>query len=303
MSRKTKALIMNLAAVVCWSIAPVLIHYVKDWYPVLFQNFFRYLTSLTILWTINLVKLDRRLLRKNVMLLRLLFPKFLLIVVVNYIFQTAFTWGLYLVLPGVGSLIEQTGIVFNVLMAVVFFADERRTLKNPIFTGGIVMAAAGAVLIVLGAERFGQFEFNMGILLIVLSAASWAVMGTIIRKHLHRVTPIFATASIFSMVTPFYLLTYIIIDGFTIPSAPPHIWALLVVSGIIGIGVGHTLYYTSIPILGLATSSGLNLLIPFITGLLSFVVFGETFTWLQFAGGAVLVGGCYLAIRIRFRHL
>ena len=294
---------MNLGAIVCWSIAPVLIHYAKDWYPVLFQNFFRYLVSLAVLWTICFIKLDRRVLRKNLFYLRAFFPQLLVIVIVNYVFQTSFTWGLYLVLPGVGSLVEQTGIIFNVLMAVLFFSDERKTLRNPWFSGGILLSICGAILIVLGAERFGEFDFNLGILLIVISAASWAVMGTIIRKHLYRITPIFATATIFSLVTPLFLFTYFIVDGFYIPSAPPEIWVLLVLSGFIGIGIGHTLYYTSIPILGLATSSGLNLLIPFIAGLLSFMVFSETFTLLQFAGGAVLVGGCVLVIKIRFKHI
>ena len=297
-----RALLMALGAVVCWSVAPVLIHYVKDWFPVLFQNFFRYLISLTVLWALCATTLKKRLIKKNFYMAKRLWPYLLVIVALNYIFQTAFTWGLYLVLPGVGSLVEQTGIVFNVLLATIFFADERATMRNPLFLGGIVFAVGGAVFIIVGSERFGQFEFNFGIFLIIICAAAWAMMGTIIRKFLYRLTPIFATATIFSLVTPIFLITHFAVDGFHILSAPPAIWALLVVSGFIGIGVGHTLYYASIPVLGLAASAGLNLLIPLFAGLLSYLVFGETFTAAQFGGGAVLIGGCYLAIRIRFRH-
>jgi drug/metabolite transporter (DMT)-like permease len=303
MSRRTKALLMNLGAVLCWSIAPVLIHYVKDWYPVLFQNFFRYLISLIVLWALCLTSLKGRMLSRNIYMAKRLLPYLAVIAIVNYIFQTSFTWGLYLVLPGVGTLVEQTGIIFNVLMAALFFADERRTLRNPVFVGGMVFAALGAILIIVGAEQFGQFEFNFGIILITICAASWAIMGAMIRKFVYRLTPIFATATIFSMVTPLFLITHFVVDGFHPISAPPVIWLLIVISGFVGIGMGHTLYYSAIPVLGLATSAGLNLLIPFLAGLFSYIVFGETFTALQFAGGGALIVGCYLVIRIRFRHI
>ena len=87
------------------------------------------------------------------------------------------------------------------------------------------------------------------------------------------------------------------------PRAPAGIWAFLVVSGLIGLGIGHSLYYRSVGVLGLALSSSLALLIPLLVGLGSFFIFKERLTWIQLAGGISLIAGCYLVIRARFRYL
>ena len=50
MSEKTKALSLNVVAIFCWCISPLAIRYIKDSFPVNFQNFFRYFASLFIIW-------------------------------------------------------------------------------------------------------------------------------------------------------------------------------------------------------------------------------------------------------------
>ena len=67
--------------------------------------------------------------------------------------------------------------------------------------------------------------------------------------------------------------------GFPVPQAPPVIWAFLVVSGLIGLGVGLSLYYRAIAVLGIALSSSLALLIPLLVGVASFFLFRERLTW------------------------
>ena len=232
-----------------------------------------------------------------------MWPYLILAAIFNYIFQVAFTWGFYLVLPGVGSLIEQTGIMFGVFLAIIFFPDERRTLKSRLFVIGIIAAGAGVFLTIVGARDYGRFEFNFGAVLIIVCTAAWSSMAVIVRKHLRRLAPMFAVAAIFSIVIPLFLTTYFIMEGFVIPRAPAGTWMLMILSGFVGIGLGHTLYYTSVKEVGIATSSGLNLLIPFMAGVLSYFVFGEVLTWIQFLGGAVLLLGCFFVIRVRFRHM
>jgi drug/metabolite transporter (DMT)-like permease len=157
---------------------------------------------------------------------------------------------------------------------------------------------------VVGSTSFGTFEFSLAIVVVLVSSLCWALLGALVRKWLGGLSPSFALSSVFTVVTGLFFLTYLIYyGGLPIPSAPPLMWMFLLLSGLIGLGIGHSLYYRSVGILGLALSSSLALLIPLLVGMSSFFLFGERLTWIQLAGGAVLLGGCYLVIRARFRHI
>jgi drug/metabolite transporter (DMT)-like permease len=98
-----------------------------------------------------------------------------------------------------------------------------------------------------------------------------------------------------------YFITYVgVSGGFVIPRAPAGMWILMVTSGLIGMGVGQTAYYYAIGTLGIALAGSLGLLIPLLTGVLSFIVFGEVLSLWQMLGGVVLVSGSFLLIRSRF---
>ena len=56
-------------------------------------------------------------------------------------------------------------------------------------------------------------------------------------------------------------------------------------------------------VLGIALSSSLALLIPLLVGIASFFLFRERLTWIQLVGGAILLSGCYLVTRARFRRI
>jgi drug/metabolite transporter (DMT)-like permease len=65
----------------------------------------------------------------------------------------------------------------------------------------------------------------------------------------------------------------------------------LALSGIIGIGLGHTFYYISIERLGVAVSSGVIQLQPILVSIASMFLFGEVMTPVQWACGALAISG------------
>ncbi len=304
MPAKTKALLLNLLAVLCWSIAPIMLRYVKEYFTVNFQNFFRYSVSLVILWSLFFITNGRE--RAGAMLRRLppLLPKILLISLFKFIFQVFFIYSLYLIYPGVHALIYQIGIVFSVALAFLFFPDERSTLRSWAFRIGLIMAVGGVVLVVASGVSMGKEDFIAGVLMIVLSTVSWAMVGTLVRKWLPPIPPTLAVSTIFTVVTPLFFITYILVNGgFVWPEAPLSMWLIMIFSGIIGIGIGQTAYYFAINVLGVALSASLGLLIPLLISLLSFFVFGEVLSVWQLLGGTLLIGGSFLIIRARFKYI
>jgi drug/metabolite transporter (DMT)-like permease len=303
---KSRALAQNLGAVFCWCAAPILIRYTRASFPVALQTFFRYLASLTVLWV--WLASSGQVSRRNVARVFASAPRFLVIVALNYCFQMTWTITYYRLLPGLGSLLFRITSPFSVLLAVLLFPDEHETLRSWRFLAGLPVALAGVCLTVIGGSALRIPQFGLGVLAVLISAASWAGLGAAIKRWLPEIPPSVSVTTVFTVVTPLFLLTHILVTlgpwapaGRTLlPAAPPVQWILMLLSGLIGVGLGHSLFYRAVPVLGVTLSSSLGLLTPFLTGILSFAVFGETFPPIKLIGGGLLIVGALLVVRARF---
>jgi drug/metabolite transporter (DMT)-like permease len=299
---RTRALLQNVGAVLCWCLAPLAIRYLKDYFGAMAQNFFRYLASLFVLWALTVAASGPVLLRRQLRLLLSRWRHLLLLALATAAFQASFTYALYLLYPGFASLINQSTVLFSVLLAALFLPDERPTLRSGLFWLGLLLAGGGVVMTLLVGMRLSTLQVGLGVGLMLLSSASWALLGTLVRRYVPDLPTSFTLSAVFTLVTPVFLLSWLAESGgWSWPAAPGWSWGVLAVSGLIGIGLGHSLYYRAVPVLGLALSSSLSLAIPFLVGVSSFFIFGERLAGVQLLGGALLLGGCYLVIRVRFR--
>jgi len=205
MPEKTKALLMNLGAIICWSIAPLMIRYLSGYYTVVFQTFFRYLSALVVLWGFVLLREGSDKIKSDLPRLLSRWYKLLIIALACYGFQITFTYAFYLLYPGFATLINQSLVLFSVFLAALIFPDERSTLRSGIFFVGLVLALSGVVLTIVGGESFGAPQFNLGILVMLCSALCWALLGALIRKWLVGVSATLAVSTVFSIVTPVHV--------------------------------------------------------------------------------------------------
>jgi drug/metabolite transporter (DMT)-like permease len=302
-ARRSGALAMSLAAIVCWAVSPVMVRAVAPFFPVNFQNFIRYLASLLVVWPAYLLTAGRGRLKGDVARLRKAVLPIVLIALVNYAFQIFWTFSLTLISPSLLVLVNQTQVLFGVMFALLFFPDERAFVRSPSFVAGVALALAGVVLVVVGGRSWGTAALGLGVLAVLGGASTWALMGTLIKKMIPDLPPLLSVSGVFSVATPLFLVTFAAMHGgFPVPAATPVSWVLLVASGLIGVGIGHSLYYAAVPVLGVSTTASLGLLGPFIAAVVSYLALGETLTAVQLAGAAVLIGGSYLVIRARFRR-
>jgi drug/metabolite transporter (DMT)-like permease len=294
------AVVMNLVAVVCWATVPTMVKANSRSFPVNFQNSWRYLVSLAVLWPAYLLTADRSRIRADLAEVRRLAGKIALIALVQYAFQVSYTYSLTLIYPGLMTLVSQTTAIFGVLLAVAFFPDERRIVRDRMFLTGAVFALAGALLVVLGGGSWGGAAFNVGVLSALASAIAWALLGTLIRRWVPHVPPLLSISSVFTILVPLFLASYAVAHrGFPIPPAPPIDWVLMVVSGLIGIGIGQSLFYRAVPVIGVATSTAIGLLIPLLAAVISWLAFGEKLSAIQIVGGLLLIAGSWFVIRLR----
>ena len=290
---KRTAILLNLGAVVTWSVAPSMIRAITGSFPVNFQNACRYMASLLVLWPVFLLTTERAALRGHFRTLQDKAGRLAVIALANYAFQVCYTYSLFLVTPSVMTLVSQTQVLFGVLFAVLFFRDERAFVRNPVFITGLLLAVGGVALVVTGGRSFGTPEFGTGVLVVVGSAFSWALLGALLRLWVPDVPSILSLVSVFTIVTPLFVLTYALAHaGIPIPAAPMSHWVLLISSGLLAVGLGHLLFYRAVTVLGVSFATSINLLLPLLASVVSFAVYGETLTLLQ-------LGGSWLVVRSR----
>jgi drug/metabolite transporter (DMT)-like permease len=291
---------MNLVAVACWAVAPTMVKAINRSFSVHFQNAWRYLVSLAVLWPAYLLTADRSRIRADFAEVRRLAGKIALIALVQYAFQFSYTYSLTLIYPGLMTLVQQTTAIFGALLAVAFFPDERRIVRDRMFLVGAMFAVSGALLVVLGGGSWGSAEFNVGVLSALAGALAWALLGTLIKRWVPHVPPLLSISSVFTILVPLFLASYAVASrGFPVPAAPPIDWVVMVTSGLLGVGIGQSLFYRAVPVIGVATSTSIGLLIPLLATVISWLTFGEKLSAIQVVGGCLLVAGSWFVIRLR----
>ncbi len=293
---------MGLGAVVCWAVSPVTVRMLSGSFTVAAQAFWRYLFSLALLWISSAIMLGPRAFASSVRGLGPRLPKLLLVAAANFAFQFCFNIALYRLHAGLAALLNQSTVLFGALFAAVFFADERQVLRRPAFAAGLLMALAGVAITIIGQRGLSPAQLGVGVLAMVSASASWALMGALVRLWLSDVPPTVAVSAVFTIVTPAFLLAALVGGvGGLVPAAGARTWLLLAASSLAGLGIAYPLYYAALPRLGLALSSGIGLLIPLLVSVFSALVLKERLSWLQLGGALLLLPGCWLIIRARFR--
>lgn len=220
----------------------------------------------------------------------------LLPVVPNLMFQIAWTHSLYFLYPGMSALLAQAIIVFSAIVAYLLLPDERPVIRSPRYLAGVVLLIAGSTGIVLANAQLDRPVLLAGVVLSLISCFGWALYSVAIRHVVARIDPI-------SAFTGVNVISAVVLLGFAAGTADvtapvragwlPNL--VLIASGMVSVGVAHTLYFYSIRILGVAICSVIILSSPVVTLGLSAFFFGESMTPVQLASGALLLVGALVA--------
>jgi drug/metabolite transporter (DMT)-like permease len=226
----------------------------------------------------------------------------------NAVGQVAFTWAHYKIDPGLLSFGLRTHIVFVTIGAALLFAAERRIIRAPGFIVGICMVFGGAVGTVLLGNGLREQATVFGVSLAMTSGMLFAGYALSVRYFMHGVNAIVAFAVISQYTAAAMIVLMLTLGergGITaITNLDPTQFTWLLVSAVVGIALGHVFYYMSINRLGVAVSSGVIQLQPFLVGAASFFLFAERLTIWQWTSGMIAIAGAatILGVQHRLRH-
>jgi drug/metabolite transporter (DMT)-like permease len=279
-----------------WSAVPLFLRYFADSIDVWTSNGWRYGIS-AFMWAPVLVIVHFRRRLPAGLWRAALVPS-----VINSTSQVIFCYAHYKIDPGLLSFGLRSHMIFAAVGAYLMFAAERPIIRSPIYLAGmaaVMVGTAGAVL--LGTEQVTG-KHALGIVLSVTSGATFAGYALTVRKYMSRFNSVVAFAAISQYTAAAMVVLMLLIGrrgGLEALAMGGRDFTLLVISAIVGIAVGHVLYYMSINRLGVAVSSGVLQLHPFAVGVASYFIFKEVLTGAQWISGFIAVGGAVLMLAVQ----
>jgi drug/metabolite transporter (DMT)-like permease len=212
----------------------------------------------------------------------------------NALGQIAFAIAPFYVDPAVMTFSLRLQIVFVTVGAAILFVAERRVIRTPLFLTGLLLVTLGTMGTIWLKPGGLPSATWFGVSLSIASGLLYACYALAVRRNMRGVNPLLAFA-IISQLTAAALLPLMLIwgknAGLALLQQPPREIFLVLLSSLIGIGLGHTFYYFSIARLGVAVSAGVIQLQPIIVAIVSVRLFNEQFTGSQWLAGAVAVFG------------
>lgn len=235
--------------------------------------------------------------------------------------QVAFGLAPYFIDPGLMAFSLRLQIVFVTIGAALLFPAERRIIRAPGFIVGIALVIIGTLITIMlppAAPAAGPTvpvsaaatalhtapsrNVPLGVSLAIASGLLYAAYGLAVRKSMHGMSPLTAFAAV-SQYTAAAMVLLMVCFG---ANFGLHLWDLpagkikwVLISAVIGIGIGHTLYFYSMKKLGLAVSAGVVQLQPITVSICAPFLFPadpHLSIWQWLSGGCAVLGAATMLI-------
>jgi drug/metabolite transporter (DMT)-like permease len=201
-------------------------------------------------------------------------------------FYGLFFWGLTMTTAGNAGLVA----LFETFTSFVFFSILRREHFKTEYKVGAVLMVLGA-----GCVLFRNFSgINQGDLLIV-AATFFAPAGNMFQQKLKKITKTETILFLRTLIsTPIIFLLAILLGQYVTVSEVRHVIPFLLINGILIVGLSKVFWIEAIHRISVTKAIALGAFIPFLTLILSWIIFNQAPTWPQIVSLPFLIAGTYL---------
>ncbi len=197
-------------------------------------------------------------------------------------------WSQLTIESGLVSIFNATTAIFGVVVAAMFFADEKLSARKGV---GVALGFLG-VLTAIGFSNLMSFNLrSIAQLAAVTATLSYAFAGVWARKTLGHLPPLVAAAGMLTASSLIAIPAAWIIDGPIRFDLQPVTWAAIAYYAVIATALAYLLYYRVLAMAGSGNLMLVTLIIPPFAILLGALVRGETLEPQAFAGFALLALG------------
>jgi drug/metabolite transporter (DMT)-like permease len=285
------------ATILIWSTPSLFQYYLNRYYDPWAQNFYRYLVACLAIAPLVVYQAQRRGSSVNCRALMMCFVPCL----PNVVHQVTQVMALFYMGPGVYTIFTRSSVIFTALLALAFFPEERRVIRQWRFQLGTLLGLIGAFGVVWFQPGWKSGHIALPGLFIAFTATfCWALYGILVKRPSRELGSI-RSFGLISLITSFLLLPLTFAFGKigTPLHAGVHVNLILIISAVSCITLAHILYYVAIREIGVALAQTLQLLCPAGALGLSAWIYGERLVHAQLWSAAILLFGAFLAMRVK----
>lgn len=197
-------------------------------------------------------------------------------------------WGQLHIESGLTSILNAFTAVVGVVMAALFFSDERLTPRKII---GVVLGFFG-VAVAIGLENFKNFDLrSLAQLAVIGGTVAYAVAGVWARKNLVGMPPQLAAAGMLTGATVIMLPLVYFVEGLLTFDLQPRTLVAIGYYAVIATAAAYLLYYRVLAMAGSGNLMLVTLLVAPVAITLGAVVLGEKLSANAFVGFVILAFG------------
>lgn len=199
---------------------------------------------------------------------------------------------------GMKYIAASTGAMIEGLVPVAIAIPAALILKEQLskkMIAGIILSVTGVILIGFVGTAQKSANTLLGSSLIVCAICLWSTYTLLSRSVKDSDTVLVTTASMFIGTILSIPLALIEINNSGIPDMHWQTWAGNIYLGVFASAIAYFLYNRSLESLPAAQVGNFLNLIPVIGALIAFIFLKDTFTWLQAAGGVLVLAGIWLS--------
>ncbi|MDC1223461.1 DMT family transporter [Ascidiaceihabitans sp.] len=197
-------------------------------------------------------------------------------------------WGQLYIESGLTSILNAFTAVVGVVMAALFFSDERLTPRKII---GVVLGFFG-VAVAIGLENFKNFDLrSLAQLAVIGGTVTYAAAGVWARKNLVGMPPQLAAAGMLTGATVIMLPLVYFVEGLPTFDLKPRTLVAIGYYAVIATAAAYLLYYRVLAMAGSGNLMLVTLLVAPIAITLGAVVLGEKLSANAFVGFVILAVG------------
>jgi len=278
-----------------YSLVVIFQRYLTFHFDTFTMNFYRFLAGSIFLLSLAYIIFREDL--KNILKSPSLLKRITRLAFLIAIAQTLIIEGLAHTSATLVGLLGILGIIFSITITSLVFQDERRALQGRMFVLGSMLALIGVIGVILGKENL-TLEYSLGSLYVVLAMLIGSSSSVLQKRIISSTHPIASGAVVSVMMCIFYFFpAFFWGDLVKITRISWKMNFMLFGSGIFGLFVGLGLSYISVKFFGVVVHRISRLTTPIFIGIFSYLFLGEQLTAMQMVFGAILLVGCFLAMR------
>lgn len=198
-----------------------------------------------------------------------------------------------------GSIFAIMAMPLAVIMAAIFFKDEREKVKNiSFYFGGFLSLLGSFIFVIYGKNSSESNDFIMGSIFLITAIFIQSIQNLIVKKVSNKLHPIIISASTATLTGIIYLIlahdSGVIYQLYDVNLG---LLIGLILAGMYGMLTGMLFAFYIVQKQGVVVFNIIQLLVPLSTAVISYLTLGEEISIYQTVGALIVILGCVISLK------